>query len=486
MDFFGCTLKRECVLGRSMHFRSWITVTVGLLLAATVGMWVGCGGSRTTATTTTPAATTTTITLSDPATCGSSTGGPFSHVYVTVTDVSINASATAVDSDPGWIDLTPSLKNSPQQIDLLGQANKQCFLATLGSTTQLQPGSYQQLRITLAPNNSTVMADKCLGVVNCVVLAADNSVHPLQLSGEAQTGIKIPSGQIAGGNFTVVSGQTKDLNIDFDVCASIVTQGNGQYRLKPVLHAGEVSTSSASINGKLVDRATSQPIVGGKAIVALEQKDSLGIDRVIMQTTPDSSGAFVFCPVPTGSYDVVAVAVSGANLEYAATITTSVSPSTALGNIPMIATTGISTGPGSITGTITTSTGTAATTADLTISALQRTPSLTLTIPLAQQFSATATATTEASASCATNIDCTTYTLLLPGANPTVGTFNSSGTSYMAGASGAASYTVEAQAFVPQSGGKTDCTPSVQTTPAVSVSPGQTTPAATLTFTGCQ
>src|SRR5258708_34915879 len=46
MDFFGCTLKRECVLGRSMHFRSWITVTVGLLLTATVGMWVGCGGSR--------------------------------------------------------------------------------------------------------------------------------------------------------------------------------------------------------------------------------------------------------------------------------------------------------------------------------------------------------------------------------------------------------------------------------------------------------
>jgi len=124
-------------------------------------------------------------------------------VYVTVTDVKIHASATAADSDPGWIDLTPSLKNSPQQIDLLGQANKQCFLATLGSTTQLQPGSYQQLRIMLAPNNSNVTGDKCRGAVNCVVLAADNSVHALQLSGEAQTGMKIPSGQIAGGHFTV-------------------------------------------------------------------------------------------------------------------------------------------------------------------------------------------------------------------------------------------------------------------------------------------
>ena len=487
MNFFRWILQRECFLEQSMHFRSWITAAVGLLLTATIGVGIGCGGSTTA---TTRAATTraaaTTITLSDPATCGSSTGGPFSHVYVTVTDVKIHASATAADSDPGWIDLTPSLKNSPQQIDLLGQANKQCFLATLGSTTQLQPGSYQQLRILLAPNNSNVTGDKCHGAVNCVVLAADNSVHALQLSGEAQTGMKIPSGQIAGGHFTVVSGQTKDLNIDFDACASIVIQGSGQYRLKPVLHAGEVSTTSASINGKLLDKATSQPIVGGKAIVALEQRDSSGIDHVVMQTTPDRSGAFVFCPVPAGSYDIVAVAVSGANLEYAATITTGVSPGTALGNIPMMATTGTSTGPGSITGTVTTSTGTAATAADLTISALQRASSLTFTIPLAQQFSATATATTQASASCPTNTDCTTYTLSVPGANPTVGTFNSSGTLYIAGATGAASYTVEAQAFVPQSGGKSNCTPSVQTTPAVLVSPGQTTQAATLTFTGCQ
>ena len=40
------------------------------------------------------------------------------------------------------------------------------------------------------------------------------------------------------------AGQTKDLNIDFNACASIVQQGNGQFRLKPVLHAGEVSLDS--------------------------------------------------------------------------------------------------------------------------------------------------------------------------------------------------------------------------------------------------
>jgi hypothetical protein len=51
----------------------------------------------------------------------------------------------------------------------------------------------------------------------------------------------------------VAAGQTEDLDIDFDACASIVVEGNGQYRLKPVLHAGEVSVTSSSINGTIVD-----------------------------------------------------------------------------------------------------------------------------------------------------------------------------------------------------------------------------------------
>ena len=83
------------------------------------------------------------------ATC-SGPQGPFSHIFVTITDVQINASASAGDNDPNWIDLTPNLQQSPQQVDLLGQANNQCFLAMLGSSIELQPGSYQQIRIVLA------------------------------------------------------------------------------------------------------------------------------------------------------------------------------------------------------------------------------------------------------------------------------------------------------------------------------------------------
>jgi len=320
---------------------------------------------------------------------------------------------------------------------------------------------------------------------NCVVLSSDGSFHVLNLSSESKTGIKIPSGQIAGGQFTIAAGQTKDLNIDFDACASIVTQGNGKFRLKLVLHAGEVSLTSSSINGKLVDKATGQPIGGGKSIVALEQASG-GVDRVIMQATPDASGNFVFCPVPAGIYDVVAVAVNGAGLSYAANITTGVSPGNALGNVPMNAVTGANTSEGSIVGVITATDAGSATAADITSSALQPVGGVEVTIPLAQQSSATATLSTAPGAACPSKTDCASYTLDLPGVNPTVGVFSSNGTSYTAGAAGPASYVADAQAFVPGSGGTLDCLPSEISTPVQSVTPGNITNAPTLAFAGCR
>ncbi|HEX8710450.1 MAG TPA: DUF4382 domain-containing protein, partial [Terracidiphilus sp.] len=211
-----------------------------------------------------------TVSISDPATCQSSSGGPFQSVFVTITDVQANMSAT---SDSGWVDLTPKLK--PVQIDLLNMSNTQqnCFLATLGDALELQAGKYQQIRIMLASNSAaSVSGNQCGSANNCVVVNTSSGMKtsPLLLSSEAQTGIKIPSGQIAGGGFNVAAGKTVDLDIDFQTCASIVQEGNGQYRLKPVLHAGEVSTVSSSINGTVLDAATGNASTG-MVEVALEQ-----------------------------------------------------------------------------------------------------------------------------------------------------------------------------------------------------------------------
>jgi hypothetical protein len=73
-----------------------------------------------------------------------------------------------------------------------------------------------------------------------------------------------------------------------------------------VLHAGEVSTTSTSINGKVLDPATGNP-VNGEVTIALEQKDANGVDRIVMSTLAGSDGSFVFCPIPSGTYDLVIV-----------------------------------------------------------------------------------------------------------------------------------------------------------------------------------
>ena len=473
----------------ALFFTFFVAVTVGAILflfACSSNSKMSSGD-----------AATVNVMVSDPVTC-SAPQGPFSHIYVTITDVQINASSSAGDSDSGWTDLTPNLKQSPQQVDLLGQANNQCFLAMLGSTTALQAGSYQQIRIILAANGTAVPNNQCGGSANCVMLTSDllNTPQPLLLSSESQTGLKIPSGQIGGGQFTVAAGQTEDLDIDFDACASIVHEGNGQFRLKPVLHAGEVSVTSSSINGTIVDSVSGKSISGGNTVVALEQKDNSGVDRVIMETVTDATGAFSFCPVAAGTYDVVVVAVNGAEDAYAATVIAGVQPGNALGTVPLVEHTGANLAPASITGQVTTSTGSAGIGVDLSISALQSITvngsNLLVTIPLAAQSAATATLTTAAGASCPANTDCATYTLSVPALNPSVGTYAAGNQTPAAPASGPVNYTVDALAFVSGGGGALDCstsdmqTSSTSTGTTLTVTAGTSVTAATLAFTGCQ
>lgn len=490
-----------------MRTRTVVLISLAALLVLAVAGIACSGGSSSSTPTSTMGKVT--VSISDPPTCASPNGA-FAHVYVTVRDVQVNVSDNANPGENGWIDLTPDLKNAPKQVDLLGIANNTCVLATLGSQISLPPGTYQQIRLYLSPDSDAAIlsgTNNCAnGNLNCVVFTAGGAPQALNLSSQVQTGIKIPASQIANGGFTIAAGESKDLIIDFDACASIVMQGNGQVRLKPVLHAGQVVLGSA-ISGKLVDSVTGQPLANASGIVALERRDASNIDRVVMQTKLDATGNFSLCPVPTGSYDVVAVAVSGTGVAYAATITTAVPAGTALGNVPMVAQTGTSTSNAILTGLITTMKGTGntgtATAADLTAFALQNAAptsvNVSYIIPLADQASPSSTVglSTTTSQSCPTNTDCVTYTVKVPAMWPNFGAFNNgSAIMYTQDHTSPVAYAFGADAFVQNTTNPTpNCTPSELTvntnnatpTPGLlTVSPGQTSTAATMAFSSCQ
>jgi hypothetical protein len=305
-----------------------------------------------------------------------------------------------------------------------------------------------------------------------------------------------------------VAGQSVDLNIDFNACASIVQQGNGKFRLKPTLTAGQVSPNNSGIGGQVVDSVTKTPIVGS-VLVAVEQPDSKGIDRIVMEASTDGNGNFRFCPLPTGPFDVVIVAVGPNNLPYNATTIVNVPNGTNLSAIPLVAETG-ATSPAVLQGFVTASGASSGANADVSLAALQTitfetNPVITrdLTIPL-QSIQATAAtqatnstglisieSNTNCPAGSPANANCAQYTLVVPGSNPNVGVFSASGFGYAGPASGDVLFTVDAIAATPSSGGVPDCIPSEMTTSKdannqpLRVTAGATTIVARIDFTGC-
>src|SRR5690606_28746613 len=81
---------------------------------------------------------------------------------------------------------------------------------------QIPSGQISQIRLILGANNYVVVA----GVV-----------HPLELSSQDESGLKLNLHSMIDANVEYL------IMVDFDASQSIVVQGNGSYRLKPVLTA---------------------------------------------------------------------------------------------------------------------------------------------------------------------------------------------------------------------------------------------------------
>lgn len=450
------------------------------------------------------------LSISDPPSCAAPNGS-FKSVFITVRSVQAHTSATANDSSPGWQELAPQLISQPVQLDLLNMPNNgACLLQQLGTTTSLPVGDYQQIRLLLVQNGASTApvlptnACASLGqVFNCVI-DSNNNISELDLSSQSNTGLKIPPGQIVGGPIHVAAGQSVDINVDFNACASIVREGNGSFRLKPALTAGQISPNNSAISGQVVDSVTKAPIAGAQ--VALEQPDNNGVEHIFMQAAADSNGNFRFCPLPTGAtFDVVADAAASSGVAYNATALLHVPIGTAIGTLPIVGEGGASSAPGVIQGQVTAANGTTGVSADISLTAMQavNNPSggtLQIATPLLNtiQQSSTPSVAIESVTPCQgptpAGAFCALYTLIVPASNPSVGTFTSGSSaniSYGSPASGDVLYSVQAQASVPLSGGTAFCSPANQTISldstgqTLKVTGGQTVMAKRMDFSGC-
>ncbi len=506
---------------------SYTILALSLVLSAAVIAMTGCGGSTTSSNANTGTVSTF---LSDPPTPTCSDN--FAGVYVTITEVDANLNANAGPNDSGWqtlVKLSP-----PQQVNLMmlyPSPDNPNFCGTLYmlAKQQLPPGKYQQIRLILLANNAsgTVSNNACTtGGFNCVVPKNPDGTPgtpiELQLPSEAQTGIKIPASQIANGGLTVIKGQNTDFNIDINSCASIVKAGNsGQYLLKPVLHAGEVSINNSVISGKVVeaDTAPSPGSPVADAIVLLEQPDpnDASIDRVVPDgtATTASDGTFSFCPLPaTGNFDIV---VTGQTTESGATTTTTTYNPTVLfkvpigsqvGSIPIYAetvagTSGlITTNPATITGTIATAGSGGAVSGTVQISALQQvtnnSSNINLTIPVFGAMSEPTEFTTASGTSCPSGTDCTSYSLPVPASSPAMGTYSSSSSFTFTPPNNEAQAAYTVNAVADGSDSLLTCSPTSTTSNSFTVKSGDTAapasgtgvtvvePSLAFSFTGCQ
>lgn len=341
----------------------------------------GCGGDDNG-----PQTGTLHVAMTDAPSCG------FEHVYVTVSQVRVNANPNANDNDAGWSTISLA---TPQKIDLLSLTNG--VLADLGQTA-LPAGQYQQVRLVLAQNQGNSLANS--------VVPSGGTEQALATPSATQSGYKIIQ------PFTVQPNTLVDLVLDFNACKSIVQRGNGSYALKPVVTAIPTVVSGA-ISGYVAAAEAG-------ATVYAEQGG-----KVVRGTVADSSGKFVLSPLiqssTQGNYDVVIVRsnfASGIVRSVPVVVNTTTAVSASDAPIALPAST-----MGAVSGTAT--------------------PSANAFVRALQTIDANAYEITSINA----NQDTGAYSLSVPTAAPVVGTYTGSLPVALAAApTAAARYTIDADA----------------------------------------
>jgi hypothetical protein len=198
------------------------------------------------------------------------------HLSVRMTDAPANYSAVMVDvqgvevmGDGGSLTM---LNANPGLYNLLDFTNG---MDTLIASGDLDAGTISQIRLILGPDNSVIV---------------DNVVYHLSTPSAEQSGLKLQIHQ------KFEPGVSYYILLDFDASQSIVLQGNGEYKLKPVIR-----TINAAVSGSI--RGSISPISIGTVVTATS-------NGVVYSTIANLNGYFMIAGLPAGTYDITVTPVA--------------------------------------------------------------------------------------------------------------------------------------------------------------------------------
>lgn len=184
--------------------------------------------------------------------------GPYQEVNVDILGVEVTGDAGQ----------TVSLNVRKGIYNLLDFSNG---VSTLIATDSLEISKVEQIRLILGTENTVKI---------------NNVSYPLSTPSADQTGLKLQVHQ------TLQQGILYSVLLDFDANKSIVSTGNGAYKLKPVIRTIEAAISG-SIKGKVTPTGSIAVVTAVDAVTNLSYS-----------TNVNTSGDFLVMGLPSGTYNV--------------------------------------------------------------------------------------------------------------------------------------------------------------------------------------
>ena len=187
--------------------------------------------------------------------------GDYQEVNIDIQEVEVNATD---DEHSGWRSIETN-KGIYDILKLTGGAD------TLLGTAELPSGKISQIRLKLGNSNSIKM---------------NGDMRALSTPSAQQSGLKLNV------HAELVPGIVYTLLLDFDAARSIVSTGNGEFNLKPVIRT-IVEAQSGAIKGEV------NPIESTPAIYAIS-----GLDTLATAFANQTSGEFLLRGLEPGTYKI--------------------------------------------------------------------------------------------------------------------------------------------------------------------------------------